>query len=245
MFSFKYGTEPVKIWDTREFELRIVPGSEAPADATLDEAARAAAELLEAAQVEAAAIRDEAARDGYRQGQAEGWEAGYREGRAAAEAEAGSELARQLEAVDALRAIVREQMVNEAKAAVLAVAERFAGHLEEGERDRIAGWTHEMLIEAAPHVASVIEVHPGDVGAVLAARGAWEDIHPAPLTIRVVPNPNLRRGECRLLTDAGWLERSLEADDDLRQIVEAWARTAMAATWDSGVEREAEVDQRV
>ena len=244
MFTFKYGTEPVKIWDTRQVDLHLVPQAEAPADTTLDDAAQAAAELLEAAQAEAVAIREAAARDGYRQGEAEGWEMGYRKGQAAAEVEAGAELARQLDAVDALRTNVRERLVNEVEAAVLAMAERFAGHLEEDERDRITGWVHEMLIEAAPHVASVIEVHPGDVGAVLAARGAWEDIHPAPLTVRIVPNPNLRRGECRLLTDAGWLERSFEADDDLRQIVANWARAAVAATSGTGADEEVESDQR-
>ncbi len=245
MFTFKYGADPVKIWDTREVDLYLVPEAKAPPpEPALDEAAEAAARLLREAEAEVQALRQRAAQEGWREGQAEGFEAGYRKGAAAAQAEAEARLACQLEAVDRLRETVREQMAEEVEEVVLTVLERFLDHLEPGESDRITGWVHEMLIEAAPHVASVIEVHPEDVGSVLAVRADWEDIHPAPLTIRVVPNPALRRGECRLLTDAGWLERSLAADDDLRQIVQGWARSATTAAWTQGGPEEADVDQR-
>jgi flagellar assembly protein FliH len=176
-------------------------------DAVLAEARAAADAIRREAEERRAAVFDEARRAG----EAAGREAGYREGFAEGYAEglrkAADQAAAALRDFEDERARWRKDAFRHMADVAVAAAERlYRGQLTV-DPEHIARVVHECLERSAPQAARVIAVHPLDVAVVLEALRTWRDVEPGVDGVRVVPAADLERGACRVLTDAGWLER--------------------------------------
>ncbi len=193
--------------------------------------------LLEEARKEAEQIREEARQAGYQ----EGFERGRKEGRERGMAEAAQADAKlmepELNAISQYRDSVAKRAVKDVVRVVMSAIEAVHGKEVSDDNAYIGELVRTMLVEVAPRVASVIEVNPLDVDLVIASQDAWRYVHPNGIALRIVPNPALRRGDCRLLTDGGWMERTFSTVAELEpqisewvsQMVDAWGQTDEAS----------------
>jgi flagellar biosynthesis/type III secretory pathway protein FliH len=175
---------------------RIVPR---PLVSASDEARR----LLEAARQEAATIV--ASAEGER---AAAVEAGYRQGYERGAQEWASALRAARDRVEAAIAEARPQIVRLA----LRVAEKILRQKVEASPEAIEPMIDEALrsFQGQSPMRLILRVNPADQAALEARRQRWLDRQPLITSLSVVPDEAVSRGGCRLESDFGTVDATLE-----------------------------------
>lgn len=178
--------------------------------------------VLDEARVTAEAMGRQAWAEGREAGHREGYAQGYEEGRA----RAVQDLAEQSRTIllQCEEAVARQRWASIAALAEIAAEACAVLYREKMAADPLhaAQVVQRLLEEASPHRVQVVEISPLDLPVVIKAREEWEQAQPDTARIQIIPVAGLKPGACRVLTDAGWLERDWPTE--LEALVDAWKR---------------------
>lgn len=189
-------------------------------------AARAqAAEIVRDAQGQAGEIREAARNDGYEAGYQQGLADGREAGRTEAFAVAGRQFAEQQQSLiasckEAISGIEAGRATWEASARqdlielALAIARRVVRHVGQHEREAVLANLEEAVRLAGQRSDVTVAVNPADIDAARLFAKSLVDMQEQWKHVRVVAEPEISPGGCRVQWGTGAIDASLETQLD-------------------------------
>lgn len=176
--------------------------------------ARAEADgIIRQANLESEQIKKDAYREAFDRGLREGREQGYREGMAKAEEEAAAIRAQARDVLDQAEKIRRstlEAMESEIVDLAREIAEKLLALQLTLEPEAVLGVVKEALRLVAGRLSVVLYVSPFELELVKSKKSEMLSLLPAKAELQVIADPSIQPGGCRVETERGSVDATLE-----------------------------------
>lgn len=199
--------------DTVSAGLALESWAVAQAEEVITRARSTADEIISEVRLEAEKIREEAYQAGFSQGRVEGIDQGYREGIALAQEEASAIRGQAMEVLDQAEKIRRQTMgAMEQEVVDLAreIAERLLSAQLALDPQTVVNIAAESLRLVADRLNVVLYINPADLELFESKKGELQGLLPAKAELKVVTDRSIRPGGCRVETEQGKVDATLE-----------------------------------
>lgn len=185
----------------------------AQAEEILGRARSAADGIISEANCEAEKIRQQAYQDGFNQGSIEGTDKGYRDGVDLAREEAAAirqQAADVLEQAEKIRRQTMEAMEQEVVDLAREIAERLLSTQLAVNPETVVNIAAESLRLVADRLSVVLYINPADAELFESRKEGLKTLLPAKAELKVVTDQGIRSGGCRVETEQGKVDATLE-----------------------------------